>query len=251
MASLFIILCDFIMQMWHHLVYSYYFIDRTKSMGINFEGGKIITHIKSNPLCVAASNIQIAIDSPFFGYQSNCKILEYPEIKSRMLDSISSVFKKVNFMLEEDSNINHLVVQIAKEGSVAYSFGSNALLPILRNTLSKENIDKLIIVKGYRSTDYYVHRTNGKFIFVNIGMFTSLNPECDVAEVCVPVKTIVLEHQIKGKTFIKSLVNYHIDDIAYGLPLIKPVELAGIPDNSNFILPNNISYKHLLSFFID
>ncbi|XWV25942.1 putative orfan [Tupanvirus soda lake] len=258
MNSFSIVLHNIITQFWHYLVYYYYFPDQTKRIGINFEGGKIISYVKSNPLCIATSNIQISMDSPYFGQQADgkirskgraeCQLSEYYEKEPVMIESISNVFKKINFMMKEDLEIGSLVVQISR-GRAADSFITDIVEPILTNTLSIQNINKIVIVKGYRTKDYYCHQSNHKFIFVNIGMFARLNPDCNIAEVCVPVKTIVLEHQHKGKTFSKTSTSYHTDDIAYGIPLIKPVELAGIPDDSDFILPNNFSYKHILSFF--
>ena len=36
-------------------------------VGINFEAGKIITHIKDCPNCVGYANLQIAMDAPYHG----------------------------------------------------------------------------------------------------------------------------------------------------------------------------------------
>lgn len=209
-------------------------------IGINYEAGKSIQHVRYKKNCLGYANIQIVMDAPFQGRVANEKVrgksrseLQMENYKEDLLiKSLTNIFEYIN---REYPNIK-LVIQIARGRSWESMF-NEVILPIL-NTLEIPNYE---IKSGYRRKNYWTPSTDEPFIYVNIGMFAILSNKdaAYVGEICNPVETRnILDYTT---SFILSPVTMQFRDsknILLRFPEIKQMYLYGISDTMPFITPN-------------
>ena len=143
---------------------------KTKCLGINFEGGKIIKHVLETKQCIAYANIQIAMDAPYHGRVADEKLrnkgrseLQFPKkygySDSLVQDKISQILK---YIKENYPNMK-VIMQIAR-GRSAINMYEEVLKSILQeyNLVSEDgniNPRKFKIVNGYRSKNYFNYGT--------------------------------------------------------------------------------------------
>jgi len=224
-------------------------------LGINYEGGKIIKHVlKQADDCVAYANVQIRMDSPWHGQvadesqrhlgPSETQFDGYSERRSQMISQLTRVFQKAKDLIETAGDIQKLIVQIAR-GKACEWFIPDIIMPIIER-LGSQIQSKIEIIKGYRSINYYNHKSSdGKFIFINIGMFASVTVS-QIVEVCVPMQTLDLTFE---NTDLKVCCwNEHTDDLGIKLGL-TPMILAGLPDDAPFIEPSKYDHMTIMSLF--
>jgi hypothetical protein len=213
-------------------------------IGINYEGGKIITHIQQFTNCIAYANCQIAMDAPFHGRVASESIRKEARSETQfsgydeeyLISQLEEIFEYIN---TNYSNIK-IVIQVAR-GRSANSMINDILLPII----TKLSIIKYEFVYGYRSDNYYVPKTTDEFIFVNIGMFAVLKgvPDAKIGEIFNPRKTISIS-EIKE---CELITDYNIiklsgePNILDKISHIKELILLGIADNMPFITPDKYS----------
>jgi hypothetical protein len=166
-------------------------------VGVNFEAGKIIEHVRSTPRCVAYANCQISMDAPFSdrvaddtvrntgrsellfvknGYEEHKLIAKFKEI----LQLLKTTY------LDPNPHIK-MVIQIAR-GKAAISTRREIIEPVL----DELGIHQYDIVTGYRTADYYNGlRGTESFVFVNYGMFGVFTgvDTIGVGEICNPITT--------------------------------------------------------------
>ena len=207
-------------------------------IGINYEAGKIITHILQFEKCIAYANIQIAMDAPYEGREAPESVrvkaraeTQFPCYNEKYL--VLQLEKIFNFIKNNFSD-KKIVVQIAR-GRAAKPMFDEVLEPIMKN-VGMTNID---FVNGYRSTDYFTPTFEEEFIFVNVGMYAVLRgvERVQVAEICNPDKTIIITSYEDNllKTDYK-ITNF--DDgknILNSLPFFQKITLAGIADDMKFV----------------
>jgi hypothetical protein len=223
--------------------------------GINYEGGKIIEHIKKFSNCVAYANCQIAMDAPyhdspriadesvrstgrsesqFHGYDEN-------KLKDKLLEIFSVIRSKYPGV--------KIIIQIARGRSAEPTFHE-----VIKPVLDRLGITNFETKYGYRSTDYYVPTDKEPFVFVNYGMFAELssNIKVEVGEICNPVVTyditkynatadpessFTIENRQSFEGDGNNILN-HLD--------FKKLTLFGIADDMKFITPVDYKKEHIM-----
>lgn len=219
-------------------------------VGINFEGGKIITSIlrKYGGTCTGYANCQIAMDAPFHGRVADESVRGKGRSESQFTDYREGELKENLRMIFEYIHINYhhrVIIQIARGRS-----GQPMFDEVIKPILEMVGIHKYKTVYGYRSTDYFNENTTEKFVFVNIGMFAVLSgiEQVYVGEVCNPTTTYSIESYDKQKGFtIADEVNTFDDskNILNKVPDIKKITLFSIADDMKFISPDEYSSEHI------
>jgi hypothetical protein len=213
-------------------------------IGINFECGKIITHIldKCGDKCVGWANCQIGMDAPYHGRvadethrslgRSELNFPGYQEDK--LIENLTQIFEHCKLSFPDKK----IIIQIARGRS-----GIQMFEEVLKPILEKKQITNYHVLYGYRSGDYFAcGELNEQFVFINIGMFAVLTqPEnIYVGELCNPVLTWnILDYDGKFK-FNETPTNFSHDskNILNNYPGIKKIKLFGIADNMKFITPD-------------
>ncbi len=218
-------------------------------VGINYEGGKIISHILKYPQCIAYANCQIAMDAPYHGRvadeshrQQGRSEINFPGYDERKL--IQSLTIILSYIYEHHHNIV-LIIQIARGRSGKQMF-DEVLKPLLDVYDSSSAPLRYEISYGYRSSDYFRCKSNESFVFLNIGMFAVLtNPlQLDVGQLCNPVATWSITSYDAGSTsFVvdpDSFSTFHNDpkNILNQFNEIQKIKLYGIEDSMAFITPD-------------
>ena len=224
-------------------------------IGINYEGGKIISHILRYDNCVAYANLQIAMDAPFHTPprvadesvrregRSELQFKGYHEeaLKYRLRIVLEWVYRNY-----EDTKV---VLQIAR-GRSAAATAKEVLLPVLDLC----GIDYYELCFGYRSTDYYTPTDDVPFVFVNYGMFAVLqepSQELSVGTICNPIETVNInnynpdtgqwEIEVDRMRFRGEEKNI-LNDFDLTVPKIT---LLGLADELPFVTPDRYNSKHI------
>lgn len=225
---------------------------RDKIIGINYEGGKIITHILSFNQCIAYANCQIAMDAPYHNRIADESVrkegrseTQFPTYDENYL--ILQLEKIFTYIYEHHGNTN-IIIQIAR-GRSAHSMVCEVILPILM----KLTISKYEVVYGYRSDKYYKPKTDDEFIFVNIGMFAVLEKveSTTVGEIYNPAKTIIVSALSPDNKFVSdyTITNFSDDkNILTKMLEFKEFLLIGIADEMAFITPTAYSKSSIYEF---
>ncbi len=214
------------------------------TVGINFEGGKIITWETKCSNCIAWANLQIAMDAPYAGREAGEDVRKkgpaeevFGYDREKFMQDINRIF---SFIIKKYPETK-IIVQIARGRSGIPMF-TGTILPVF-NEIGLVNYE---VYYGYRTVDYYDCRDSTEpFIFVNVGMFAVLTNVDDVkvGEICNPIKTWSIEKysdnafKIKGKMVDwsnddKNILNdEEFDDF-------KKLKLFGIGDCMDFITPD-------------
>ena len=221
--------------------------------GINFEGGKIINHIKQYEQCVAYANCQIAMDAPYH------KVPRVADESVRSSGRSESQFhgydeEKLKRKLEEILNLikakfpaTKLVIQIARGRSSEPTFQE-----VIKPVLDKLNISNVITKYGYRSTDYFLPSNDTPFVFFNYGMFAELsdNIPIQVGEICNPVVTYDVTNydSVRGFEF-GNRQSFETDEknILNEIESIKRLTLFGIADQMKFITPAEYTKENVMN----
>lgn len=210
-------------------------------IGINYEAGKIISHILGFGNCIAYANIQIAMDAPYHGRVASEEVRSagrsetfFPGYdEGYLISQLARIFEYI----KGNYGNTKLVIQIAR-GRAAISMYEEVLLPIV----NRLKLEKIEFVTGYRSTNYYVPTTDDEFIFVNIGMFAVLQDveSVKVAEICNPNETIIITSKEDENIITDYEITHFNDDknILNSLPFQK-ITLAGIADSMPFVTPKD------------
>lgn len=210
-------------------------------IGINYEAGKIISHILQYENCIAYANIQIAMDAPYHGRVASEEVRTLGRSETffpgydegYLISQLTTIFEYI----KSNYGNRKLVMQIAR-GRAAKPMYEEVLLPIV----DKLKLEKIEFVNGYRSTNYYVPTTDEEFIFVNIGMFAVLQDveNVKVAEICNPNETIIITSKDDENIITDYKITYFNDEknILNHLPF-KKITLAGIADDMPFVTPKD------------
>jgi hypothetical protein len=234
-------------------------------LGINYEGGKIIKHIKNrySNILSGYSNFQIAMDAPFDDMEAPEELrakgpaekiipdYNYMNNKSTIFNALIEV---VNFCCA--SRTNTIVFQIAR-GRSGFVFFNDDIIPNLKllgnieflgmkdnkYTIYKFNVcgveKRIILTFGYRSTDYFnmpSEEIEGSFVFVNIGMYARLdfNPKITSGMLCVPVETYSMVIEDDNKV-IKDKLEFSDDILLRSAYKFEKIRLIGIADDMPFV----------------
>lgn len=220
--------------------------------GINFEGGKIIKHIKQFEQCVAYANCQVAMDAPF---HSTPRVADESVRSSGRSESQFHGYdeEKLKNKLEEILDLikvkypaTRVVIQIARGRSSEPTY-----LEVIKPVLDKVGINDVVTKYGYRSTDYYVPLDDKPFVFLNYGMFAELSDNIDVqvGEICNPVVTYDVSSYDPEKGFEFGNRTSFLEDeknLLNELEDIKKLTLFGIADQMKFITPAEYKKEHVL-----
>ena len=212
-----------------------------KIVGINFEGGKIVSHMSKSPACVAYANIQIGMDAPYdeqiateelrLKGRSETQFPGYNEIQ--MIHDLKMIFEYI--MKNYPCN---LIIQIAR-GKSAVETESSILVPLLESL----SITNYVIRHGYKNNTFMIDFPADQFVFVNIGMFARLTHTKIVlpGTICNPVETIDILSISNTKFIFSPQLRIHSTDKKNILNkfgcYFKPLKLYGIADNMSFITP--------------
>lgn len=210
-------------------------------VGINYEGGKIISHILKSENCIAYANCQIAMDAPYHGRVADESIrsrgrseLQFPGYTDEYLISqLEQIFDyiKINY---PDIKI---VIQIARGRS-----GESMINEIIDPILSKLKITDYEFKSGYRSTYYYTPLDTTKFVFVNIGMFAVLTnvENTKVGQICNPTETVIATELTHDKKILSDYTVTSFDDKKNILSnmTFQKIKLIGIADTMPFVTPD-------------
>jgi hypothetical protein len=219
--------------------------------GINYEGGKIIEHIKKFKQCVAYANCQIAMDAPFHSVprvadekvrssgRSESQFHGYNEdqLKDKLLEIFSHIRSKYSSI--------KIVIQIARGRSSEPTF-----VEVIKPVLDRLGLTNVVTKYGYRSTDYFVPTDETPFVFVNYGMFAELsdNIRVQVGEICNPVVTYdVLNYDNTTGFEFNNRQSFESDDMNILNNFdIKKLTLFGIADSMKFVTPAEYKKEHVL-----
>jgi hypothetical protein len=210
-------------------------------IGINYEGGKIITHILQYSQCVAYANCQIAMDAPYHGRvafesirrecRSETQFSGYDE--DFLINQLKLVF---GYTITNYPDIK-IVIQVSR-GRSAYSMINEILLPILMNL----KIVKYEFICGYRSDQYYIPNSEEKIIFINIGMFAVLSGiyKTTVGEILNPKLTLSITDISDDKMQTDmNIIKFNDElNILNKISIFSTFLLAGIKDSMPFITPD-------------
>lgn len=252
-------------------------------IGINYEGGKIISHILNYENCVAYANCQMALDAPYSNNQS--KFQNYDIINAK--DKLKEIFQYID---DKYKNIK-IVIQVARNRS-AQNFIDTILMPIINEI----EIEKYEFQLGYRSSEYYVPGYDNekktmsefitesstlstaeelelteqiettpqdtiddvldidsqKFVFVNIGRFGVLKGDDAVepGEICNPARSYIIK-DFKNNTMISDfeVTKFKDDKNILNKMNFKKITIFGISDHmkyiTSYVYPKEIIYKML------
>lgn len=224
------------------------------TIGINYEAGKIIDHIKKFKNCIAYANCQIATNAPFY---SNCVNMDDLEITHKNETSfveyydislIEQLKKLFNYIKLNFHNVN-LVIQIAR-GKSAKSMIHDIINPILQNV----GIVHFNIVTGYKTHEYYVPTNKSPFIFVNIGTFAVLFHNTGIENIKIgKVYNVTQSYNLisydKSKhvfTVDKKLKSYtEKKNILNQIPEFDKLKLFGLSDNMQFVSPHTYTFTSI------
>lgn len=223
-------------------------------LGINYEGNKIIKHIKKSPLCIGYLNLQIAMDAPFFGEiadektrskgRTETQIDGYDEkiLINELTKAFKSIIKKANM------HNSDIVIQIARGRSGIDFWGK-----IVKNSMKNlgDISQNLKIIFGYKSHEYFNYQNyTKKFVFINIGMFARLTPDMTVGEIYVPDKSLDVGLCNNKLNIIDHYVTNNNANILFDVYEKFPkISLAGIEDNMPFVTPAAYKEKDILDLF--
>jgi hypothetical protein len=225
--------------------------------GINFEGGKIIKHVLQSKYCTSYANIQIAMDAPYHGRVADEKLrskgrseLQFPPKYGYSDVLVQCKIYKIIQYIQEKYPDTKIIMQIARGRSGISMFDEvlrQVLFPLgLVNADGLPKPNKLKVVYGYRSADYYKYsHVKSNFVFINIGMFAVLSNVnvVKVGAICNPVTTYDIsdmEMNISEKnTFSndKNVLNSFQD--------VQKIVLCGIADDMPFITPDVYSKQQI------
>jgi len=218
------------------------------TIGINYEGGKIMTHILQFTQCVGYANCQIAMDAPFHSRVASESVrkegrseTQFPGYEEEYL---IAQLKEIFLFINEKFYNTKIVIQVAR-GRAAHSMTCEIILPILMEI----SVPKYEFVYGYKSNKYYIPKTEDDFIFVNIGMFAVLNDvdKIAVGEVCNPNKTSNVSEMVDSELLSDYIITTFYDEknILDKFPQIKNILLIGIADDMPFITPDIYSKESI------
>jgi hypothetical protein len=223
-----------------------------KLVGINFEGGKIISHIKKFKNCVAYANCQIVMDAPYHipprvadesvrslgRSESQFKGYDEEKLKNKLGEIL-------NFIKDKYADTK-LVIQIARGRSAEPTFNE-----VLKPVLDKIGISNIETKYGYRSGDYYKPLDEKPFVFLNYGMYAELSEGTDVTvgEICNPVTTYAVNSYFVDQGFkFENKAEFGDDskNILNNITDIKKLVLFGIADEMKFITPEEYKKIHII-----
>ena len=238
-------------------------------IGVNFESGKIINHIKRKYKNLSGySNFQIAMDAPFHGMvadeslrakgpsERSIKDFNYMNFESSLFNALLEI---INFIC--DKNVDTLVIQIAR-GRSGVVFFKDDIIPKLNNfgvlefikmekdkyihynfkTCNKKK--KIILTFGYRSKDYFDLPMKKKFVFINIGMYARLQFDKKITAglLCIPTET----YSMNPDKNITDKMIFNDDLLLKSKFTFPQIKLIGIDDNMAFVTPDNYKLNDFL-----
>jgi hypothetical protein len=217
--------------------------------GINYEGNKIIKHVKKSPLCIGYLNLQIAMDAPFLGIvadentrskgRTETQIQGYDE--TRLINDLRSILNDA--IKTADIYESNVIIQIAR-GRSGIDFSER----IIKNSI--DNYDKIRFIYGYKSNDYFkFEKETKKFVFINIGMFARLTPNIKVGEICVPDLSLDIAHDNDLVVNDYYIINNSKNILKYLSNNRPKISLAGIADDMPFVTPTYYNENSILSLF--
>ena len=222
---------------------------KNEIIGINYEAGKIITHILKYDNCIGYANIQIAMDAPYHGRVASEEVRSagrsetfFPCYNEKYLTlQLRSIFQYIKDIYGDTK----IVIQIAR-GRAAKPMYDEVLNPIIINS----GLTNIIFVNGYRSKDYYQPKDKEKFVFVNIGMFAVLQnvEKVEVAEICNPNETIIINNMTDFERD-HEITNFDDDKNILNNFSFQKITLAGISDDMPFVTPDKYP-KELINTFL-
>lgn len=232
--------------------------DRSFVVGINFEGGKIISRELECENCIGWVNCQIAMDAPFA--ESNSRIADesvrkqgrseevFGYDKKLFQSNIHRIFSHIKNKFAHVDSEPKIIIQIARGRS-----GESMFKEVLEPVFEHIGLINYEVLYGYRTKDYYdCTKIDEPFVFVNIGMFAVLTHVDDVyvGEICNPVKTWAIQNYDTDNFVIES---EPIDWFGEPKNILNDVELEGfkklylfgINDDMKFITPADYSEKSI------
>ena len=238
-------------------------------IGVNFEAGKIIEHVRKMPNCLAYANCQISMDAPFSDRvaddtvrnvgRSELAFVKYGYDEGKLIAKFKEILRLMKTTYLDKIPQTKMVIQIAR-GKAAKSTFKEVIEPVLEEL----RIIRYKIVIGYRKRDYYkyiyktAHGPHGEpFVFVNYGMFGVLtnDDKIGVGEICNPTITYSITSDNKkpktGKIGIKKVEGSELrfgsdprnilNDKSLG---IRKIKLYGIDDDMPFITPDKYDFSN-------
>jgi hypothetical protein len=229
------------------------FNKNSMATGVNYEAGKIITHILKYSNCVGYANLQIAMDAPYHGRVADEKVrtigrseLQFPGYdEPKLVANLTQIFEEI---IKKHGKDIKIVVQIARGRSAKPTF-DEVITPILEEL----NITNFETKFGYRTPDYYVPTDKTPFFYVNYGMVAIVSnvDKIPVGQICNPVLSIpVLKYNSKkGFTISKSKTKKFntSKNIMNSMSIITKIRLFGMADDMPFMTPETYSKEHVFA----
>jgi hypothetical protein len=214
-------------------------------IGINYEAGKTIQHVRFKDACLGYANIQIAMDAPYQGRVANESVRKQKrselQFEGYNEPKLKRQLAKIFGLIKAEFPGVKVVIQIAR-GRAAKSTYEDVIQPVL----TEVGIIDAEIISGYRRKNYWTPSGAEKFVYVNFGMYAVLtnNNAVGVGEICNPVMTRNVLGYSEDKGFILSPIEFKFSDkknLLLRLPEIKPIYLFGIADDMPFITKDEYS----------
>ena len=227
-----------------------------KTVGINYEGGKIIEYAIHCTFCIGYINAQIAMDAPFHGQVADEKVRSegrselsmdgYKE--EHLVSGLRKVILIVKSFISRQHNDALIIFQVARGRS------ARSTIQLVEPILKACNIVRYLFVTGYRSLDYFQHPEE-PFVFVNIGMFGRLTNIDNVnpGDILNPIATFDLVRTCNGELqLISKAPRIHTcsKNLLSGSEF-DDMMLIGIADEMPFITPNEYNAEDLYEIVRD
>ena len=217
-------------------------------LGVNYEGGKCVEHAVSSPLCIAAYNCQISMDSPFEeGEAAPEHVRKQGRTESQMGVEDASLRAQLRPVLADAAAKAtaagascRLVVQVAR-GRSAEPFWDAVVKPVLDDV----GAERYALVRGYRTSDFPKFELDRvPFVYVNVGMFGRLTPSVRPGVVhAVEATHVIDDGSTPAAPRLASCVEHGGHDSA--LLLLPPCRLVSIPDSFPFVTPEHYKRESL------
>lgn len=230
-------------------------------VAINYEGGKIVSHVRRSSQLIAYANCQFVMDAPYAGRvaheavrangRSEEQFIGYDPARKR--SGLRMVLMNVKDKHLNKADDVRLIVQIARgRSSLAEREDFEELLRELAIPL-----ERVLIFMGYRSSNYVDLSVlnESPFVFINVGMIGMIQNDKKVlvGQLCHPVLTFDIEDFVDGRFAVDATSRSQEDsswaahraecDILADISDLPMIVLFGLADHMKFVTPTTYPFE--------